>query len=1050
MIAAKIPSLAGVDDIINSAHLVPSAPSTLPYIGSVTNSVAAHKPSSVDPASTLVYPDTATLNPPASDPYGVPVSTSSPSLDNIVSSLANIPSLSMFMGNYTNNANQSVPSYFAGKPLPPVPTTTGAAGDHTDVGQLSQLVISALDPNAKVTLPSVAGSAEQPENALACWDVDEPDTESSNEEEEDAGLVSAASESKGEDHAVATSRSTGPKKLVLPPAPGGVSRRVSNRIQKKIPRAATIRVSRKKGGRGGSVPQGSVVRNSWLDTWKGLRHNVLWATFNGRLMALWKKRTDRFSELTFHVSSITNVKKHDRGKFTVYFRKKRFDFMAHSDDIRDGWVESLLASRSQQSPDPPTLHGQISMKDIRSRAYAAVWGYDLWIYPNKEGFQLGLASFSVPLNVASVKATGKHTFSLITPYKTFSVSVDSSKDLSSWLDCLSLSIRNALSCSKVAMRILENPCNKVCGDCNAANPEWASVNLLVVICQACAGHHRALGTNVSKVRSMKLDNNVWTEPLMQLFVIYGNHLANQIWAAAVPAAEQLCPESSDEERSKFIQYKYGKGRYRRVHPLAASQSLMDQRLRDIVCCDDIEETMSLICSGAKVRQFEIQNPSLVVIAEKAGQALQSELLRLNEYTEVPPHTQRFKKRASCSTLDEDEEEEELHGKLEEDRFLFSVENDSAACDVLDLREVLSVFTTQNGSHYQFELVILGDQLICHAEDDDILTSHMVHILKVILPGGVSYAEVCGASAVSKVCVMEGNSASCQSESWLLLWEDGISIYPAVRGLQPILKMELTAVRRHEIDASKNAITLETRERSLLSLHFKETHSCQSWFNHLQRALINQRPDSNRRPAPSRSAARQPLYPSLDISGRGSVPQAIERCISHITAHGLKVEGVYRRCGLATKVSRLVDALTTSPSSALFENDEQGVLDAGSALKQYVRQNKGFIPNVQPWLQAAGVSDERPRFKAYQRLLQQLPDVNRATLNALFAHFYTVQVFSQVNKMSAQNLAVVLVPTLFQTLSQDLLRLTKEFIIHHTLLFLTSMDPGEEEEQITVL
>lgn len=131
MIAAKIPSLAGVDDIINSAHIVPSAPSTLPYTGSVTNSVAVHKPGSVDPASTLVYPDTATLNPPASDPYGVPVSTSSPSLDNIVSSLANIPSLSMFMGNYTNNANQSVPSYFAGKPLPPVPTTTGAAGDHT-------------------------------------------------------------------------------------------------------------------------------------------------------------------------------------------------------------------------------------------------------------------------------------------------------------------------------------------------------------------------------------------------------------------------------------------------------------------------------------------------------------------------------------------------------------------------------------------------------------------------------------------------------------------------------------------------------------------------------------------------------------------------------------------------------------------------------------------------------------------------------------------------------------------------------------------------------
>lgn len=38
-----------------------------------------------------------------------------------------------------------------------------------------------------------------------------------------------------------------------------------------------------------------------------------------------------------------------------------------------------------------------------------------------------------------------------------------------------------------------------------------------------------------------------------------------------------------------------------------------------------------------------------------------------------------------------EEDEELHGKLEDDRFLFSLENDSAACDVLDLREVVSVF-----------------------------------------------------------------------------------------------------------------------------------------------------------------------------------------------------------------------------------------------------------------------------------------------------------------------------------------------------------------------
>lgn len=67
-----------------------------------------------------------------------------------------------------------------------------------------------------------------------------------------------------------------------------------------------------------------------------------------------------------------------------------------------------------------------------------------------------------------------------------------------------------------------------------------------------------------------------------------------------------------------------------------------------------------------------------------------------------------------------------------------------------------------------------------------------------------------------------------------------------------------------------------------------------------------------------------------------------------------MEGVYRRCGLAAKVSRLVEALVTSPKTAPLESDEQGVLDAGSALKQYVRQQDSLFPDRerQQWLHAA--------------------------------------------------------------------------------------------------
>lgn len=66
---------------------------------------------------------------------------------------------------------------------------------------------------------------------------------------------------------------------------------------------------------------------------------------------------------------------------------------------------------------------------------------------------------------------------------------------------------------------------------------------------------------------------------------------------------------------------------------------------------------------------------------------------------------------------------------------------------------------------------------------------------MILPGGVTYAEVCGASAVSKVCVVEVGGASSQSDAWLLLWEDGISVHPVVRHTRPVLRVELSALTR---------------------------------------------------------------------------------------------------------------------------------------------------------------------------------------------------------------------------------------------------------------
>lgn len=43
------------------------------------------------------------------------------------------------------------------------------------------------------------------------------------------------------------------------------------------------------------------------------------------------------------------------------------------------------------------------------------------------------------------------------------------------------------------------PGNDTCADCPSRNPDWASINLGVLLCLRCSGLHRQLGTHITKV-----------------------------------------------------------------------------------------------------------------------------------------------------------------------------------------------------------------------------------------------------------------------------------------------------------------------------------------------------------------------------------------------------------------------------------------------------------------------------------------------------------------------------------------------------------------------
>ena len=68
--------------------------------------------------------------------------------------------------------------------------------------------------------------------------------------------------------------------------------------------------------------------------------------------------------------------------------------------------------------------------------------------------------------------------------------------------------------------ILRSPDNALCFDCKEPNPSWASVNHGILICTPCVSLHRALGSQVSLVRSVKLD--MWTDKQLALMDKGGN------------------------------------------------------------------------------------------------------------------------------------------------------------------------------------------------------------------------------------------------------------------------------------------------------------------------------------------------------------------------------------------------------------------------------------------------------------------------------------------------------------------------------------------------
>ena len=56
--------------------------------------------------------------------------------------------------------------------------------------------------------------------------------------------------------------------------------------------------------------------------------------------------------------------------------------------------------------------------------------------------------------------------------------------------------------SEKTVDLLKRVCgNDKCADCGKSEPDWASLNLGILVCIECSGIHRNLGVHISKVSS---------------------------------------------------------------------------------------------------------------------------------------------------------------------------------------------------------------------------------------------------------------------------------------------------------------------------------------------------------------------------------------------------------------------------------------------------------------------------------------------------------------------------------------------------------------------
>ncbi|XP_073433686.1 arf-GAP with GTPase, ANK repeat and PH domain-containing protein 1 isoform X4 [Dendrobates tinctorius] len=148
----------------------------------------------------------------------------------------------------------------------------------------------------------------------------------------------------------------------------------------------------------------------------------------------------------------------------------------------------------------------------------------------------------------------------------------------------------------LALQSIRNlPGNSHCVDCDAQNPDWASLNLGALMCIECSGIHRNLGTHLSRVRSLDLDD--WPPELIKVMSAIGNELANSVWEGSSQGHVKPCSESPREEKERWIRAKYEQKLF--LASLPCRELPLGQQLLRATAEEDLRTVILLLAHGSR-------------------------------------------------------------------------------------------------------------------------------------------------------------------------------------------------------------------------------------------------------------------------------------------------------------------------------------------------------------------------------------------------------------------------------------------------------------------